>query len=182
MVTSPILSIVTVTLNNSNGLFKTLKSIDNKLQNYELILVDGGSTDNTLDIISLYSNIIKFHVSEPDNGIYDAMNKGISHCTGFYIWFVNSGDIVIDNPLLYLDNFDKYIQPSILTFPVLLENSSGSFFSYVGRLTHPHQGILYSRSTFLQFGRYLGYKLISDRVFYDKLIKNNIKNIISNIL
>lgn len=170
------LSIVCVVLNNKNRFLDTIDSIVKNVSSYELIVIDGGSTDGLQNSIrKKYSKYIDFFLSEPDNGIYDAMNKGISHSTGSYIWFVNAGDIVIDNPLLYLDNFDKYEQPSILTFPVLLENSSGSLYSYVGRLTHPHQGILYSRSSFIQFGRYLEYKLISDRVFYDKLIKKNIK-------
>lgn len=170
------LSIVCVVLNNKYQFLDTIDSIIKNVSTYELIVIDGGSTDGLQCLIrKQYSKHIDFFLSEPDNGIYDAMNKGISHSTGSYIWFVNAGDIVIDNPLLYLDNFDKYIQPSILTFPVLLEHSSGSLFSYVGRLTHPHQGILYSRSCFIQLGSYVDYKLISDRVFYDKLIKNNIK-------
>ena len=170
------LSIICVVLNNKNRFLETIDSIIKNVSSYELIVIDGGSTDGLQSFIrKQYSKYIDFFLSEPDNGIYDAMNKGISHSTGSYIWFVNAGDLVIDNPLLYLDNFDKYVQPSIFTFPVLLEHSSGILFSYAGRLTHPHQGILYSRSTFIQFGRYLEYKLISDRVFYDKLIKNNIK-------
>ncbi len=90
------ISIITINYNNGHGLENTLKSIINLEQGkglyYESIIIDGGSNDISLSIIEKYSNIIKFSVSEKDNGIYDAMNKGINHAEGDWLIFMNSGD------------------------------------------------------------------------------------------
>ena len=85
------LSIITVTLNNKDGLKKTLDSIQNQIfKDYEVIVIDGKSTDGTIDYLKKFSDI--FYLSEKDSGIYNAMNKGISYAKGEYINFLNSGD------------------------------------------------------------------------------------------
>jgi glycosyltransferase involved in cell wall biosynthesis len=86
-------SIITVTYNAAQWLERTIQSIVN--QNYpdiEYIIVDGGSTDGTVDIITNYELRITKWISEPDNGLYDAMNKGLQLATGNYVWFINAGD------------------------------------------------------------------------------------------
>lgn len=89
----PLISIVTVVYNGAEFLEDTIKSVlEQKYDNVEYIIVDGGSTDGTLDIISSYSNFIDYWVSEPDSGIYDAMNKGILLSTGSILGIINSDD------------------------------------------------------------------------------------------
>ena len=93
--TAPLITIVTVVFNARDRLERTIKSIIGQdYSNIEYILIDGGSTDGTLDIISRYSDRIAFWCSEPDKGLYDAMNKGISHAHGNYLWFLNAGDLI----------------------------------------------------------------------------------------
>jgi glycosyltransferase involved in cell wall biosynthesis len=88
-----IVTVVTVVFNGEKSLEETIKSIINQTyQNIEYIIVDGGSTDGTLDIIRKYEHAIDHWVSEPDKGIYDAMNKGISIASGDWINFMNAGD------------------------------------------------------------------------------------------
>jgi len=97
----PTLSIITVTYNAGDVLTKTIKSIINQtFDNYEFIIIDGKSRDNTLEIISQYTNHITHFISEEDNGIYDAMNKGMSLANGEYIQFLNAGDYYCDNNVL----------------------------------------------------------------------------------
>jgi len=87
------ISIITVVLNRKNQLEKTINSIISQtFKNYEIVIIDGGSTDGTLDVIKKYSDVISYWNSEKDNGIYDAMNKGLKVATADYIWFLNAGD------------------------------------------------------------------------------------------
>lgn len=99
----PILSIITVNFNNKQGLIKTLESLKRQsFQKYEHIIIDAGSTDGSKETILEYSKEntkLSFWVSEKDNGIYDGMNKGIKHAKGEYLYFLNSGDYLIDGIL-----------------------------------------------------------------------------------
>lgn len=89
----PVVSIITITYNASRWLERTILSIlSQSYSNIEYIIIDGGSTDGTVDIIKQYASGISYWVSEPDKGIYDAMNKGLQKATGDYVWFINAGD------------------------------------------------------------------------------------------
>jgi len=91
----PKISIITIVYNGASTIEKTIESIASQsYQNIEYIVVDGGSNDGTMDIIKNYSDTVSKWISEPDNGIYDAMNKGVALSTGDYLWFINSGDEV----------------------------------------------------------------------------------------
>ncbi|HDY89306.1 MAG TPA: glycosyltransferase, partial [bacterium] len=106
------LSIITVTYNAEACLEKTIQSVINQTyKNIEYIIIDGGSSDKTLSIIKKYKKYIKYCISEPDKGIYDAMNKGIKIAKGDYINFLNAGDFYYENNVLsYLfDNLDKSV-------------------------------------------------------------------------
>lgn len=91
-----LLSIVTVNLNNKLGLQKTLNSIKlQKKKNFELIVIDGGSTDGSVDIIKKNLKIIDYYISKKDRNLYEAMNNGIKYSKNKFIMFVNSGDTLI---------------------------------------------------------------------------------------
>ncbi len=89
----PLVSIITVVLNGVNTIEQTLNSVLNQsYKNIQYIIIDGGSTDGTIDIIRKYEDHIDLWVSEPDGGLYDAMNKGISYAKGELIGIINSDD------------------------------------------------------------------------------------------
>lgn len=95
------LSIITVNFNNRDGLVRTARSVaDQTFTDFEWIVVDGGSTDGSVDVIREYADQIAWSVSEPDRGIYDAMNKGLMKASGEYVQFLNSGDYYIDGEVL----------------------------------------------------------------------------------
>ena len=90
---NPKISVVTVVYNSAALIENTVKSIINQSYSHiEYIVVDGGSTDGTIDILNRYKKNISTLISEPDHGIYDAMNKGIRLATGDFVVFINSGD------------------------------------------------------------------------------------------
>lgn len=95
------LSIITVNLNNKDGLQRTIDSVVSQtFRDFEWIVIDGGSTDGSKELIEKYSNYISYWVSEPDKGIYNAMNKGIRVAKGEYLQFLNSGDYYVDKQVL----------------------------------------------------------------------------------
>lgn len=94
-------SIITVCYNNRAGLEKTIKSvIGQTFKDYEFIVIDGGSKDGTKELLEQYDDKIDFWCSEPDKGIYNAMNKGVTHAHCDYAIFMNSGDVFYQNNTL----------------------------------------------------------------------------------
>lgn len=110
------ISIITVVYNAKDDLEKTLSSIRGQVfKDFELIIVDGKSTDGTLNVINENIDLIDIMVSEPDDGLYYAMNKGNVLASGDFALFMNSGDIFVDNNSL--ENISKYmIDPNIFYF------------------------------------------------------------------
>ncbi|MCQ2181905.1 MAG: glycosyltransferase [Bacteroidales bacterium] len=95
------LSIITVNLNNRDGLKKTIDSVVSQtFTDFEWIVIDGGSTDGSKELIEEYSSHFAYWVSEPDKGIYNAMNKGIAVAKGEYLQFLNSGDWLVSDTIL----------------------------------------------------------------------------------
>jgi glycosyltransferase involved in cell wall biosynthesis len=91
----PVVSIITVVFNGLSLIEKTIKSVISQTwPNIEYIVIDGGSTDGTVEILRLYDHQMSYWISEPDKGIYDAMNKGLAAATGDYVWFMNAGDLI----------------------------------------------------------------------------------------
>ena len=99
-------SIITVVKNDQENILKTLKSVLNQKKQVDLeyIIIDGNSSDSTLNVVKQYKNEVDKIVSENDNGIYDAMNKGIEFSSGDVIAFCNSGDVLNENGLLHVKN------------------------------------------------------------------------------
>lgn len=100
------ISVITINYNGSIDLERTLRSVVfQKCEDFEYIVIDGGSTDGSLNIINQYKENIDVIISEKDNGVYEAMNKGISFATGDYCIFMNSGDYFYDE--FVIENFIK---------------------------------------------------------------------------
>lgn len=97
----PLVSIITVNLNNLDGLKKTIQSVlEQTYSEIDWIVIDGGSTDGSRELIEQYADRFAYWVSEPDKGVYNAMNKGIRAAKGDYLQFLNSGDILWDKDVL----------------------------------------------------------------------------------
>jgi glycosyltransferase involved in cell wall biosynthesis len=134
-------SVVTVTLNNAAGLRETLSSLANlQTRPIEVVIVDGGSTDSTAAVVDAYRDTLDVrYSSEPDGGIYDAMNKGHRVVRGSLVHYLNAGDTVFGEP------YRDIAGPGLL--PVHLHDETGRFFfedfvRYGGR-AYCHQGILF---------------------------------------
>ena len=95
------LSIITINYNNRDGLRKTIDSvISQSFKDFEWIVIDGGSTDGSKGLIEQYAEHFSYWVSEPDKGVYNAMNKGVAKANGDYLSFMNSGDVYADENVL----------------------------------------------------------------------------------
>lgn len=110
----PILSVITVVYNNAAHIERTLCSVINQTHKHiQYIIIDGASNDGTVDIIKKYKEHLFYLISEPDKGIYDAMNKGLAVATGDYVLFMNSGDEIyaldtVEKVFACADNADIY--------------------------------------------------------------------------
>lgn len=94
---APLITVITVVFNGEHHIGRTIESIVGQTyKRIEYIIVDGKSTDNTLDVIARYEGIDRI-ISEPDTGLYDAMNKGLKAARGDYLWFLNSGDQIFSS-------------------------------------------------------------------------------------
>ncbi len=129
-----ILSIITINRNNASGLEKTMQSVSSQgCMDYEYIVVDGASTDKSVDVIRQYAE--KFGprlkwVSEPDKGIYNAMNKGIRMASGDYLQFLNSGDCLVSEDVVdkMLEALGKSGMPSILYGNMIKDMPGGRLY------------------------------------------------------
>ena len=101
-INQPLVSIITVVYNGSEFIDQAIKSVlTQSYNNIEYIIIDGGSTDGTLEIIRRYENNISLYVSEPDDGIYTAMNKGLKLATGYIVGILNADDVYADTDVIY---------------------------------------------------------------------------------
>ncbi|MBC7425187.1 MAG: glycosyltransferase [Bacteroidia bacterium] len=99
---APVVSIITITWNNLEGLKKTFESVVSQtaLEHIEFIIIDGGSKDGSAEFLKQNETKISYWQSEKDKGIYDAMNIGLTKCSGDYVWFLNAGDYAFSNDTL----------------------------------------------------------------------------------
>lgn len=179
------LSIITICYNNED-VEKTCKSIlEQSFQDFEWIVIDGGSKQDILDIFDKYKNRIDIFVSEKDNGIYDACNKGLKLASGKYISFLNAGDYYFYNDVLKDIFFNKTRTAGILygNENFVFENSLKNYIKPMPQIltkeflfysTIRHQSSFIRRDLFEKYGLYdESYKVAGD---YDKwfvFLKNN---------
>ena len=116
------LSIITINYNNCLGLNKTIQSvIIQSFKNFEWIVIDGGSTDGSKSLLESYSSFFTYWISEPDRGIYHAMNKGISKASGDYLLFLNSGDCLY-GPNTLEDVFSFHFEEDVVYGYILVDH------------------------------------------------------------
>lgn len=122
----PKLSVITVCKNEVNGIRRTLESITNQVfQDYELLVIDGASTDGTVEVINEYRAKISHFKSEADQGIYAAQNQGVRAATGEYLLFINGGDAIHDDQVLQ-DVFYTKPNADIIYGDLLIEEHDGT--------------------------------------------------------
>tara|TARA_R110002096_G_scaffold256795_1_gene450106 strand:+ start:12264 stop:13046 length:783 start_codon:yes stop_codon:yes gene_type:complete len=179
------ISIITVTYNNLEGLKKTVDSVHSQTwKDYEFIIIDGGSKDGTANYLKSLSNKIDYWVSEPDNGVYQAMNKGIKKATGDYLIFLNSGDHFYNNNVLK-KNINHLGKSDIIYFDLQVINEDENYikeypsvlsFAYFVKDTLPHPATFIKKELFDKIGLYdESLKIVSDwKFFIDAICKNNI--------
>lgn len=174
------ISVITINYNDCEGLDKTINSVINQtFQDFEYIVIDGGSNDGSLDIIKTYSNKISYWVSESDRGVYHAMNKGIDVAQGEYCIFMNSGDLFYNNMVLtdvipYLNGTDIILGDTLESDGTIkLHKNEMSFKTlYDGSLSH--QSSLIKTSLLKKYHYDESLKIVSDwKFFLQTLIIDN---------
>ncbi len=181
------LSIITICYNIKDEIERTCQSITTQTnQNFEWIVVDGGSTDGTVDILNKYKDHMTVFISEPDKGIYNAMNKGIKRARGEYLNFMNGGDCfassdVVENFInfqaennadIIYGNCDIVNQKGIRN-PANIPANVDKLYFYNG-YTINHQASFIKRELFNQYGLYNeNYRIVSDWEKWIVFITNN---------
>jgi glycosyltransferase involved in cell wall biosynthesis len=188
-------SIITVNYNNKDGLRKTIESvIHQSFHDFEYIIIDGGSTDGSAEVVKEYDAQIDYWISEPDKGIYNAMNKGIAHAKGEYLNFMNSGDCFYSSDILekvasYNYNID-FIVGRDYHYNEIIQKGHASVLPQRITMIHffvatlDHQSSFIKRSLFENSPYDESHRLVSDWIFYvEKIIKEKKKvQFISDII
>lgn len=180
-----LISIITISFNNYNGLEKTIKSvISQSYNNFEFIIIDGGSTDNSLDLIKQHDSRISYWISERDNGAYQAMNKGLAKANGDYCIFLNSGDYFNSTTILSqvsdLIKGDEDLIYGLIKWEEfnLMWNPEENFkhFEIAFHSPIPHQASFFKVSTLIKMKGYNeNYKIISDWAVMLEMVLGNRK-------
>lgn len=173
------LSIITINRNNADGLRKTIESVTYQtFTNFEFVVIDGASTDGSVDVIKEYADSIAYWVSEPDKGIYNAMNKGILKSHGEYLLFMNSGDWLANERVIedfYRSDFKEDIvigniyfdeEPQRKLYTSIKKEDFGFNNIFLGGCLS-HQASFIKYELFQRFGLYNEqYKIASDFDFF----------------
>ena len=184
---NPKISIVTVCLNSVKTIERTIQSVlSQSYENIEYIIIDGGSTDGTLDIVNKYKDKVSFLISERDKGIYDAFNKGLKVFTGELIGFVNSDDYLLPDAMNILSEyFNRYSKKDFFFgsvkkhWGILHGYKPWKIFLSWGFYSSHSTGFFIKKDAAKIVGSYnLKYKYSADYdYFYRMIIKHRLKGI-----
>jgi len=192
----PLFSIITACLNSGKTIGETIESLQNQDINpdlYEHIFIDGASQDNTLDIIRQKAKENDVIVSEKDNGIYEAFNKGIKLAKGDFIYFLNSSDTLKSNDVLSFVKTEIEKQPNteLIYGKVAYVMDNGTVRNLIGKPITPknywnpmkciyHQGLFTKKSLFENIGLFKSYLKggIADRVWLEDYFHNEPKGVV----
>lgn len=177
----PRLSIITINFNQAEGLEKTLLSVQGQsFKDFQYIVIDGGSTDASVEKIKPFSFLISYWVSEQDRGIYHAMNKGITQATGDYLLFLNSGDSLA-SPKALQEVFAHPLHADLVGGDLIQTKASGGTIKvsnpreitathlYESTLLHP--STLIHRSLFERYGSYAEeFRIVGDYEFFVRVL------------
>jgi glycosyltransferase involved in cell wall biosynthesis len=178
-------SIITVCKNSEKTIESTILSVLNQnYKDFEYIIIDGVSTDSTLDIIEKYRNKISKVICEPDNGLYDAMNKGIKFSKGEYLFFLNSDDTFLhDNILQLISNYTENQPDLIYGDLTVLDKKTGKFsiqkhnkFNkiYLIKNTPCQPATFYNRQAFEKYGDFdSNYKIVADHEWFLRIFRHH---------
>ena len=170
-----LISVITINYNDKLGLERTIKSVKNQTySNFEHIIIDGDSTDGSKDVIQSNKEYFSYWLSEPDHGIYNAMNKGIKAAKGEYLFFLNSGDHF--NNADALNKVNKHLKDvDIVYFDINVVGENRSYikkcpkqltFKYLHEDLPAHQATFIKKSLFDDLGYYdENLKIVSDWKF-----------------
>lgn len=174
----PVISIITAVLNGEKTIDQTIRSVLNQTyENIEYIVIDGGSTDNTIDILKKYDDKITYWMSSPDRGLYDAMNRGIAHSSGTLLNLLNADDYLEPEAAgLIAKKYRQLNRPSVFygnAYAVdearSVKAKMSSSLKYWLGMSINHQTMFVHRDIFSTVGLFnIGYKLAAD---YDFLVR-----------
>lgn len=184
------MSIIIVNYNNNTGLKKTLHFLNENIREFiensdiEIVIIDGLSLDNSINTLKEYSNIINTLVIEKDQGIYDAMNKGIHYSNGRYCYFLNTNDTFnseLLSEIIHVISLDIY---DLLVFPVNRYNENNQYIGikplniikpddFINDMPVCHQGTVFKRKHLLYYDT--SYKIIADKDLIYRYVKNGSK-------
>lgn len=172
---TPLVSIITINYNNAEGLSKTFNSVfEQTFSDWEYLVIDGGSTDASTTLIKNNEARLNYWVSEADDGIFHAMNKGIEKARGQYFLFLNSGD-QLNGPDILAQFIDHpKFQGDVIYGDYLFEKGAKKYPdslypAYFIKTSLPHQSTLFKHTVFEQLGGYdLNFPMSADRAFYIK--------------
>jgi len=182
---NPRITIITSTFNAEKDIERAIKSVvAQSYKNIQFVIIDGGSTDRTIEIVKKYDNYVSVLISEKDNGIYDAWNKGLVVAEGSWIAYLGADDEYLPDAILnYVNHINKFVDVDVdyVSSKVGLIDSSGKLFRVIGKawdwkvfkkyMCTAHVGSFHSKAFFDKYGNFnTDYKIVGD---YEILLRAN---------
>lgn len=173
---NPKITIITVVFNGIKQLKETIESVLNQTsQDFEYLIVDGGSTDGSIELIKTYEHQLKFWISEKDDGIYDAMNKGVKRASGNWVCFLNCGDVFVNHSCLdsVSSGLSLHQSPDVLYGDILVYSSDKTPITRIAEDPHNahkmyfcHQSAFVKTTLLRQYPFDLSYPMSADFKFF----------------